>query len=103
MWRVPDRREDHTTVIIYHATAHQEDSRLERPRTSEEQATVDEDIEAELADAGLPLRPRGYVWCLQLPDGFTPAQVQAAIYAELDTAADVRAAMETAMARLLAS
>ncbi|WP_193612276.1 DUF5956 family protein [Nocardioides lijunqiniae] len=40
-----------------------------RPRTPQEQADVDDDLDHLLADAGVPARPRGRRWYLRLPPG----------------------------------
>lgn len=41
----------------------------ERPRTLDEQAEIDDDADALLAEAGIAPRSRGRVYCLEVPTG----------------------------------
>jgi hypothetical protein len=46
---------------------------------------VDDDIDGYLRDAGLPARPRGYVWMIRVPDGYPSPE---AFLADVDAAID---------------
>ena len=62
MRRVVDRRR-HMTTTSYPATG----EIRQRPRSSLEQAEIEEDVNAYLAEAGVPPRPAGYVWYVLKP------------------------------------
>ncbi|MET3934380.1 DUF5956 family protein [Arthrobacter sp. OAP107] len=50
---------------------------------------IDDDIDTYLRDAGLPPRPRGYVWMIRVPDGYpSPQAFLADIDAAINRAAD---------------
>lgn len=51
------------------------ESRAEvRERNAEDQDDIDNAIEDYLADAGLPLRPRGFRWFIEVPPGIADAE-----------------------------
>ena len=43
-----------------------------RPRSQQEQDGVDQDIDSYLRDAGIPPRPRGFRWFVELPGSIRP-------------------------------
>jgi uncharacterized protein DUF5956 len=64
--RVPAAPRDRHTVVVTHypdGTEHRSPSLL----TDAELESIDDDIDAYLADAGLPPRPRGYDWFIRRP------------------------------------
>ncbi|WP_144670371.1 DUF5956 family protein [Arthrobacter sp. U41] len=42
---------------------------FEEPFTAADREGVDDDIDMYLGDAGVPPRPRGFVWMIRVPDG----------------------------------
>jgi hypothetical protein len=66
--RYPDRADLHTTTTTTVGPGGEEHE--SRPRSADEQAQVDTDIDDYLGDAGIPARPRGYRWFLRPPPGW---------------------------------
>ena len=56
---------------------------FEEPFTAADRLGIDDDIDRYLRDAGLPPRPRGYVWMIRVPEGHASSE---AFLAEVDTA-----------------
>lgn len=74
------------TVTVYTETAGRQQIE-EEPFTAEDRHAIDTDIDAYLADAGLPRRPRGCRWMIRVPDGLTGGETLAAIDAAILKAA----------------
>jgi hypothetical protein len=58
---------DCTTTIV-----HERDGRKwfeSKPRSEDDQRSIDDDIDEYLAAAGLPPRPRGFRWFIEVPPG----------------------------------
>lgn len=58
---------DYTTTIV-----HERDGRKSsesKPRSEDDQRSIDDDIDEYLAAAGLPPRPRGFRWFIEVPPG----------------------------------
>jgi hypothetical protein len=49
------------------------------PRTEEDWTTIDQMVNSYLHDAGVPPRPRGFVWYLELPPAHTPREIWNAV------------------------
>ncbi|MCX4471412.1 hypothetical protein C5N14_28200 [Micromonospora sp. MW-13] len=67
--RVPDQVEAHITTVTRSSPAG--DEQYSRPRTYDEQAIADADINDYLHACGAPARPTGYRWFLRLPAGYS--------------------------------
>jgi len=50
------------------------------PRTNEDWEVVDDMVNSFLQEAGVPPRPRGYAWYLELPEPLMPRDVWSAIH-----------------------
>ncbi|MFE4837802.1 DUF5956 family protein [Arthrobacter sp. NPDC056691] len=62
---------------------------FDEPFTAADRQAVDDDIDTFLRDAGLPPRPRGYVWMIRVPDSHaTPEAFLADVDAAILRAAD---------------
>lgn len=76
-----------------------------RAHSTDEQDDVDNDIDSYLRDAGIPPRPPGYRWFVELPQGVTPDDLWEIVNTDLAASnathpADVLAQVRTTLARL---
>lgn len=61
---------------------------FEEPFTAADRQMVDDDIDEYLAEAGIPPRPRGYVWMIRVPEAYaSPRDFMAAVDLEILKAA----------------
>lgn len=80
--RCPDQIERHEVPLSHVAGG--DVARVTRQRNSVDQNDIDDGIDDYLTDAGVPPRPRGYRWFLQLPTGIDETQFWSQLNARLD-------------------
>ncbi len=75
-----------------------------RPRSLQEQREVDDDIDEYLHFAGIPPRPRGFRWFVEIPEGLTPDDLWGTINREVSDSAihpaEILADVRTTLSRL---
>lgn len=81
-WRAGPRRAcrradatEHTVTSTRRARGDTPQSTTVEARADEDWATIDGFVNSYLHDAGVPPRPRGFTWYLELPAGRTPGDV----------------------------
>jgi hypothetical protein len=92
---------EHTATATLRGHGSQTPYVTAEPRTEEDWRVVDDMVNSYLREAGVPPRPRGFVWYLELPEPLMPHNVRSAIgpsgHVEAIT---VRAAMQDAVGHL---
>ncbi|MFG1950818.1 DUF5956 family protein [Micromonospora sp. NPDC048830] len=78
--RYAESRQHQVEVTVSDSTG---ERTFRTPRTSEDQAIIDEAANSYLHDLGLPERPTGYRWFQRLPDGLTVKDIDEAVYAAI--------------------
>lgn len=95
-------RTSHTVITTSRNQAGRQARVSTQLRTDEDQDIIDSMVNSRLRDAGVPPRPRGFTWYLELPEPLHPADVWAAVHIDADHGTPVDAdTINTAMATAL--
>lgn len=78
MVRCPDRLPHMVTEVCTDSTGTRERT---VPRSAEDQQIIDDAVNGYLRDAGVPARPSGWRWFLELPAGYTGQEIESAVNA----------------------
>ncbi|MEV4481800.1 DUF5956 family protein [Micromonospora coxensis] len=78
--RYAERQEHQVEVTVSDSTG---EHTFRTPRTSEDQAIIDEAANSYLRDVGLPERPTGYRWFQRLPDDLDVKDIDETVYAAI--------------------